>query len=787
MHPFRMLARGPGFFAVAILTLVLGISLNTCAFSIMNALWFKPLPFQEPQSLVVVRTAHLKRGSLQLPDYDEFIRWRATAKTMEQVEAIEQLGFNLGLRNIVPGTAPQRVSGAGVSAGFVEMLGYRPITGRLFTAADFKPGAASAALISEKLWRTRLDARPEVLGARVTLDGRDATVVGVLPYRFRFLFGGYDVVVPLADAPGNQRRWLEVAARLKPRTTLEQAQAEITAIARTMELENPSARAGLGARVQALSSIWMADARRMYPVLIAAAALVLLVVCGNLSNIVLARSIARRREMAIRAAMGASRRRLVKELMSESLLIGAAGGLLALLVCLGAEKLLIAGYPELADLTIDFRVAGATLAAAAAACVVFGLGPALAGSRPDLVDTLKSGGNAGSTRGVARMRSLLVASQMAVAVAMLGGAALLVRCVFNTRQADPGFPTAGLAVTEISLPDASYSTPEKRMAFLRSATERLGGLPGVHGAAAASALPMWSGPEFSRIEVEGRTGRPEGDFLSALYTPATPGFLELLKIPLLRGGTLKPEDRAGGQRVAVINDAMRRALWADGSDPVGRRIRVAGSDWLLIVGVAGDARQDLLRPAAPQVFVPAAQDPPRRAWIALRTSLAADALRAPIRAAIGRIDPDLPTGEVRSMESLKQEYLPRVVIVGIGVFATVTLILAGIGMYGVTSYLVTQRTREFGIRIALGADAKAVAGCVGWRSMRVAAAGGAVGLAGSLGLGRLLSVSIWGISAADPLALGAVAAVLMGVVLAATFAPARRAIRIDPAQALRAD
>ncbi|MGE5645026.1 MAG: ABC transporter permease [Acidobacteriota bacterium] len=788
----RTLCRTPGFFAVALLTVTLGIALNTSAFSIINALWFRPLPFADPGSLLAVLEVNSQRG-MQLASPGDIAAW-SDAQTVAVAAGLGDRMYNLG-GGAMPGRQAVRVRGAAVTKGFIETLGFRPLRGRLFDTADYtaaNPPHGRVVLIGERFWRNRLGQRADAVGSEVTLDGERATIIGILPVRFRYLFSKYDVVAPLqadVSAPMLSAHWLQAVVRVKPGVSRGAAESELRAIAKRLASEFPSTNEGWDVSARPLSEVWMREARQMYPVLVAAAGFVLLIVCANVSNLFLARSSARRHEIAVRSALGASRWAIVRQLLTEGLVLTAAGGLLALLICIWVRDSLVAAYPEMADLAIDFRVAACTLGVSLAAGLAVALAPAVSVSRPDLIESLKAGARSLSAGGGHRLRTVLVASEMAFAIVVLSATGMLIRTVLKLRAADPGFDTSNVLTLEVFLPDAKYPAG-RAAAFYNVAAERLSALPGVESVTVASGLPLQAAGQGSRVrvDVEGRTAQKQGDYLEVAQTRTGGEYLKTLGIRLLGGRAFNAADREGAPAVAIINSAFLNAVWPKGTSPaqaIGTRFRIEGGPWKTIIGICGSARQDLLRPPMAEVFVPLQQDPAQAMSFAVRTPASKLAMLEPIRSAVRSLDPDLPLSEIRTMDDWKAEYMPRVLLYGLGVFAVVALALAAMGLYGLIAYLVGRRTREIGIRVALGAAPMNLVPVLLTEALRTTVAGIGAGLLLSLACAHALSHRLFGLVGMDPLVFCTVAAVLFLVALAAAIGPARRAARVDPINALR--
>ncbi|HWR52852.1 MAG TPA: ABC transporter permease [Bryobacteraceae bacterium] len=788
----RMLLRSPGFALAAAGTLVLGIVLNTAAFGVVNALWFYPLPFRDGDRLQVVRQINREKGIRAFVSWQDQADLAAQSRVFEGVASFRERTFNLSATR--EGSAePVRVSGGIMSASALVVLGYEPLIGRGFTAED--EGSYDAVngppvvLISERLWRNRFASDPGIVGRTVKVDGVGASVVGVLPASFRFVYAGYQLVAPMPrDVIRSPRtdRSLQVLARLRPGVTPEQATAEVEGIAERLAASLPASNAGWSFRSAPFREVVFGQAAKMYPVLLAFAMLVLLIVCANVSNLLLAKVSARRKELAIRLSLGAGRWRIVRQMLTEGMLLAGAGGSLALVAASWVSSIAITKYPELAPFRVDWHVFGYTLLVSVAAGIAFGLAPALAVSRPDLNEVLKAGGRS-ITAGGQRLRTALVVAEMAFALMLLTGAGLLLRQVAALRFIDTGFAARSLLTAPLSLEGPRYAKPEARARFWREVTERAAAIPGVESAAIASAPPLMGLASPMPVQIAGRAVRTGGEYTPLVSSVAGPEYFATFGIRLIAGRAVTSADDARAPKVAVINETLAKHLWpgeAPASAP-GQRIRAGeDGDWATVVGVFANVKQLLTEPPFPEVLVPAAQAAPASMALVLRTAaeprLVAGALRREVRS----LDPDLPLSELLTLDDIREGFYPRVMLGGLGIFAGVAVMLASLGLYGVISFVVAQRRHEMGIRMALGADRSAVVRLVLGQGLRLASAGVGLGLLGAFGVGRVLRGFLQGVNAADPLVFGSVTAMMCAVALAASAIPAWRTARVDPLTAL---
>jgi putative ABC transport system permease protein len=802
----RTLFKHPGFTLIAIITLALGIGANTAIFSVVNAVLLRPLPYREPERLALVQQHFPKLGwyygGVSAPELLDYIAYNETFA--------ELAGYDIVSLNLTGEREPQRLSVARVSANLFSLLGVPPMLGRGFTNEEESVGKSRVVALSERLWRQRFGADPKIVGQTVKLDERPYTVVGVMPARLQFPPTGtafaeaVELWTPLAltdDEKQARRRDanFKLIGRLKLGVTLEQAQANMVAVAARIEQQHPDIYQGnirIAATAVSLAGRMAQNVRLALWVLLGAVGLVLLIACANIANLLLARAAARRKEIAVRAALGASARRIVQQSLTESLLLALGGGAVGLLLAVWALDLIIRFGPEdvprLAEASLDLRVLGFTLLVSLLTGVLFGLAPALQGARLSLTEALNEAGRGAGAAGHkgARVRSALVMLETALAVMLLIGAGLLLNSFVRLLRVPPGFDPEGVLVARTALPAARYPEAERGKAVYQQVLERIAKLPGVQYASVASTLPL-TGEWGIGFRIE---GGGENTYYSANGSWVSNDYFRAMGIPLLKGRAFTDEDRTEAPPVVVVNETMARRFWP-GEEAIGKRIRWGGwnpQGGLTIVGVAADVKlTSLTADSPPTVYMPVFQIPRLRrdALFILRTSGDPANLAAALRQAISGVDADLPVYDVQTMKQVVAESVAerRFTMWLLVIFAVAALLLAALGLYGVMSYSVMQRTHELGIRMALGAQVRDVLKLVIKQGMTLALVGVGVGLGAALLLTRLMKTLLFGVSATDPLTFGAIALLLTGVALLACWVPARRATRVDPLVALRGE
>jgi predicted permease len=789
----RMLRRSPAFTLLALLALALGIGANTALFSVVDALVLRPLPFAAPAELVSVRFGITRQapGQIAIP---ELLDLRAQSRSFSGLAGFNQVRFvDTG------GTEPAVLNGMAATANFFSVLGVQPTLGRGFYPDEDEPGRARVAVLSYELWQRRFGGDPSVLGRTLVFDGERFTAVGVAPRGFRIPIGAVpgvrgmpgfvDLWVPLNGAMDvDGRRWrlmryLGVIARLAAGADRARSQTELDAIGARLAQQHPQEHEqGRALHAIPLAEDWLMGGRRALLVLLGAVGFLLLMACANVASLQLARATARRQELAVRAALGARRGRLVRQLLAEGLVVALLGGALGILLARlsldALVRLIPSEVPRFHGIGLDLRVLAYTLAVALGSGLLVGLLPALASARPDLQDALKGGGH-GTGPAPGRAASALVVAQVALALVLLVGAGLLTRSFARVIGADPGFDARAMVTGRINVPEARYPKGSDRRALRRELQARLQALPGARGSTVAGGLPFahWGGAH--------KPTPPGGEPFLADANNVAPGYFQTMGIALVRGrGFQEADEEPGAPLVGVVNETFVRRYWPEGGDPVGRRVRFG--HWpgeIALVGVVTDTRR-LDHPPRPELYMPLGGG--RQLFVAVRAEAPA-ALAGSLRAAVKALDPQLPLTEVRTMEEAIGESLAqrRLATSLLGLFAALALALTAIGVFGVVSHAVARRTREVAVRMALGARTAQVLGAVMREGLALAAIGTALGLAGALALTRLLAGMLYEVSPTDPTTFAATAALVMLLALLANYLPARRAAALAPMEALR--
>jgi predicted permease len=805
----RVLAKSPGFTAVAVVTLALGIGANTAIFSVVNAVLLRPLAYREPERIVTV----LHEGQHPVSPAN-FLDFRASSRSFDGAAAAEAWGGALD-----GGGSPEMVSGLRMGEGLFGLLGVPPLVGRTLQPDDYTAGRDRVLVLSHKLWQRMFGGDPAVVGRQLSLSGESYTVVGVMPPEFQFppfwstraeMWTPLDLSSRAANRGANS---LRVFARLKPGVAMEQARAEAETISRQLAAAYPETNAGRSLRVDPLNEKVVGNIRPALLVLAAAVAFVLLIACANVACLLLVRTAARQRETAVRVALGATRGRILRQLLAESLLLSLGGALVGVLLAVwGVDWLtsLLAGnstsfsirLPRAGEIKVDGAALAFTFAVSVVTGVLFGLAPALAASKPDLTHALKEGGR-GAAGGRRRLRESLVVAELALALVLLVGAGLLISSFVKLQQVDPGFDPKNVLSLTVSLVGAPQYVGPSREAYYRQLTGRLEAVPGVEAVGAINHLPL-AGDLWGRsIVIEGRPLPPPGQREGAAFRVTRPGYFRAMGIALRAGRDFTERDAPDAPGVVIVNETLARLQWP-GEDPLGKRLTLddprdtsRAPQWLTVVGVAKAVKQASWTDApSNEIYLPFQQSgsfyagrggPFTSMTLVVRTAVEAQSLAATVQEAVRSLDRTLPVSNVVSLEQVVRDTLwqPRFSLQLIGLLAGVALLLAAVGLYGVMAYTVAERTREVGIRLALGAQRGDVLRLVVGQGMKLALAGVGIGLLAALALTRLMTRLLFEVSATDPRTFAAISALLAAVALAACWIPARRAAKTDPMVALR--
>jgi predicted permease len=787
----RSFARRPGFTALALATIGLGIGANTAIFTVVDAVLLRPLPYPEPDRLALIWEQDGERGWDRVPaSAEDFLAWRGEAQAFEAIAAGRGNSYALTSGD----GPPEQLPGMAVSAEFFSVFGVAPALGRPFAPSANQEGADGVVVLSHGLWERRYGADPGLVGRTIQIDGRPVEVVAVMPEGFQFPSTA-QLWTPLvfSQAQLDDRNWhfLTVVGRLADGVGVEGARTEMRGLAARIAQDWPESNGGWTADVRPLHAEMTQSVRSMLWILLGAVGFVLLIACANVANLLLVRAAGRSREMSLRAALGAGRMRLVRQLLSESIVLAVAGGILGvLLASWGLETLLALGpvtVPGGGEITLDMRVLGVTAAGALVTGLVFGAAPAVSLWRSDLATSMREGGRGRVGNGGHRLRSLLVVSELALALVLVTGAGLMLQSVRGLLSVDVGVATEDRLVAQLSLPPARYPGQEEQALFYDALLERAESIPGVERAALSPWLPPTGGPQI-HVRIEGVHEAWTMDLPVARIRSVNAGYFEAMEIPLLRGRALTGDDRAGAARVAVVDQAFVDAHFP-GEEPVGRLIRTLEDEPREIVGVVDNvANAGLGNASQPSVYLPYRQTSygPGQTLV-LVSSRDPQALVPALREAVAELDPELPLVGIGTLEDRVGQALaqPRFNATLLGLFAALAVVLAAVGIYGVMAVTVSERTGEIGVRMALGATGDAVRGLVVRRAVVLAGTGVVLGVGASLLLTRVMDSLLFDIEPADPVTLGAVSALLFGVALLASYLPARRASRLDPVGALR--
>jgi len=796
-YGFRLLLKKPGFSVVAALTLALGIGANTAIFSAVNAVLLRPLPYREPSRLVEIWETNPLKGWKDAPVAPaNFYDWE------QQNDVFE------GMANYSPGPGnfaltgkdeSERLRGMRTSGNLFSVLGVEAALGRTFLPEETWKGKNEVVILSHGLWKRRFGEDPSIIGQMISLDGKNYTVVGVMPDRFYFPTKDVDLWVPWGFDPtkiANLRRphFMRVVARLKSGKTPAQAQTEMNTIAGRLEQEYPGTNTQMGAGLGLLHDWTVTDTRLPLLILLAAVGFILLISCANIANLLLARAATRMREMAIRTALGAGRRRIVRQLLTESLVMSAGGGALGLLLAVWGKELLLAfspgNIPRFDEISVDATVFGFTLGITFLTTLIFGLVPALASSKVDLTTSLKEGGQkGGGDSRHNRARNLFVVLEVAFALMLLIGAGLMIKSFVRLQRVDPGFDPDNILTLAISLPGSKYKEDPQLISFYQQALERIKSLPTVGDAAVTLALPSQGAAWTSDFSIEGRA--PEDYGKEVRHNVVSSDYFRTMKVPLAGGRLFTDYDDKDHPMVVVINEALARGFFSN-EDPIGKRLKFSKpeveDDWITIVGVVKNEKlEGLAAEVKPEVYQSFLQTANNSANFVVRTTTDPRALTTAVRTEISAIDKDIPIFNVKTMKEVLYESIARerFTVLLLTIFAGVALILSAIGIYGVMSYAVTERTHEIGIRMALGANTSDVLKLVVRQGIKLALAGVGLGIAGAFALTRLIANLLFGVGATDPLTFTVISLLLTSVALLACWLPARRAAKVDPMVALR--
>ncbi len=792
----RMLFRNPGFTAVALLAITLGIGANTTTFSAIDATLFHPFAFPNQERLVMLWERGLERGfwrgSVAPANAKD---WSEQNQTLEQVVQISNRYFDLTERD-----EPERFFGYLVSARFFDALGTRALYGRTFAADEGLPGKQDVVVLKYNLWQRRFAGDPNIINQTIRLDGKSVTVIGVMPQDFNYPFNGGEMWAPLVfepkDLTNRGGHYLQVMGLLKPSVTIQQAREDLNGIAARAAEQFPETNAGRGVSIVTLTEDSTRGSRMYAPVMLAAVGFVLLIACANVANLLLVRGASRQKEMAIRLAMGASRWRLVRQLLTESLLLSFIGGALGLLLSVWGVGALSRAIPDefskfipgWHNLVINRTAFIFTLIASIITGLLFGLVPAIQSTKTSFNEGLKEGGK--GTSGKAshnRARNVLVVAEVALSLVLLIGAGLMIRSFVELLRSDFGINPANVLTMEVSLPNEKYPTVEKRMGFYNQLLARVDGLPGVTQAGGIGNLPMGGSNNSHGFEKIGQTIFQQGKQPNILCTPVTPGYLDAVGTRLIRGRNLTEQDLSNAPLVAMVNETFGKEFLS-GQDPIGQQFNQPGAPPVTIIGITADVMNDDFEDRhQSQIYTPYTQETWRSMYLVIRAGSDPTQLTPAVRGEVSGLDKTLPLFNVKSMERLVAERMSpkRLATAMMAVFAIVALALAGVGIYAVMSYTVSQRTHEVGIRMALGAQPRDIFKLVVAQGLVLTLVGIVIGLIGAYAMTRAMSQLLYGVTTTDPLTFIGISLVLGGVAMLACFVPTRRATRVDPMIALR--
>ena len=789
----RMLIRNPAFTAIALLTLAVGIGVNTAVFSVFNGVLLRPLPYPEADRITMMWLDNRRQAIKEdIGSYPNYRTWREQSASFAHVAAYSPSNFTL-----TGADEPERIPGAQTTANFFDVIGLRPALGRLFDEKNEAPGNDRVVVLSHGLWQRKFGGSADVLGKTLTLNGNPHEIIGVMPVEMQMPQTA-QLWRPLAPADDlrNARGafWLPVIGRLKPEVSLEQAQTEMNGIATRVE-EADSQMRGFGAYLVPLHRQLVGDVERSLLVLMAAVGCVLLIACANLGNLMLGRTAARRKELAIRTALGARRGRLIRQIVTETFVLALCGSALGLLLAFWATEGFIAlggsAIPRADAITIDGPVLLFTLALAVVSALIAGLLPALQASRAAVRDHLQEGGREGGSGGSRRTRSVLIVAETALAFILLAGAGILVRTLWSMQDVSRGFDPTRVAVSTVSLPPTLYAGVNDVRGFYARLLDRVRALPGVESAATGTGVLLPLLANSGIYSIEGKPLPPQEERIEYPVEIVSPAYFETLGIQLAAGRTFGIQDHADAPRTVIINETLAKLGWP-GQDPLGRRMRSGGENsqapWLTVVGVIKDVRRgEVTRAIRPELYLSALQVTPRTQTLIVRTAGDPAAIIPTIRREVQALNPQLPLFATGTLEAELSETLsqPRFRAVLLAAFAVIAMLLASIGIYGVTAHAVGQRTQEVGVRMALGAQRGDVLVLILRQHLAPALIGVALGLGGTVVLARFLETMVYGVEPTDPLTMAAMSLLLLTVAVLACFIPAQRATRVDAVVALR--
>jgi putative ABC transport system permease protein len=807
-YGFRRLLKQPLITLFAIISLGLGIGANTSIFSVVNAVLLRPLPYHDSERLVLIWetnsqqiAAFINVQNRNLVSAGNYLDWTKQSTSFEGMAAVRFLNFNL-----TGGDLPERVPGGIVSQSFFPVLGVKPVLGRTFLPEDAQPDRGRVAVLSNGLWKRRYGGEPNVVGRTLNLNNETFSVVGVMPPEFNYPQDAeLWVLSRLADVPeapgvananpltNRTTGYLYALARLKPGVTTQQAQAEMNNISANLKSQYPDTNATIGARVVSMHEEIVGDIKPALQILLAVVGFVLLIACANIANLLLARASSLPKEIALRIALGANRRRIIRQLLTESVLLATAGGLLGLLIGHAGIQTLVAlspaDIPRVKEINLDVYVLGWTVLITLITGVISGLAPALQVSKPNLNQTLQEGGR-GAGPGAARhrVRNALVVVEVAITLVLLTGAGLLIKSFINLQRVDPGFNPQNVLTMRLALPSYKYSGDDPIRGFTTELLQRVKHLPGVHSAGITTALPLSTAEAAMSFTVDGQPPPADGSMPIASHRIVSPDYFQVLSIPLLKGRVFTDHDVKDVQSVVVINQSMARTVFGN-QDAIGKRLFIGGAkNASEIIGVVGDVRHSSLdQEPKPEMYVSYLQTPRPVYTLAVRPNLEPSSMAGAVRNEVWSIDKDQPITAVKTMEQMRSESLAsiRFNTIALSIFAGIGLILAAVGIYGVMAYSVGQRTHEIGIRMALGAQAGSVLKMVLVQGMILVLIGVVVGLGASFALTRIMTSLLYGVTPTDPVTFAFIAVTLILVALVANYIPARRATQVDPLVALR--